>query len=97
MRVTWLPPLPEAQNGVIIGYVISITDLESSNDSYHIEVNPEARKTSITDLKLLHPYNISIAAETVVGVGPFSFPQTILTVDIGRLIEAVRIFCVVVC
>lgn len=73
--LTWEPLPADSQNGVIIGYVIQVTILETnatvylySNDTY-LEVNT---------LRPYRTYVCIIAARTTVGTGPFG-PQFVLT------------------
>ena len=69
LRLTWEPPAPEHQNGIIRGYVINATALENGE---HFQW----RTTNTLSLVVsgLHPYynyHLFIRAETI-GPGPFS-------------------------
>jgi len=58
------------------------------NRTYNIS---EAR-TQLIDL--LHPsynYTVRIAAATVVGIGPFSDPVTVMTLEDGKLCESIKL------
>ena len=68
LRVSWQPPLEIDHNGVITGYVIEYTKVESGD---------EANVTSGTTSRMLEldpfvDYAIRVAVMTVNGTGPFS-------------------------
>ena len=70
IRITWIPPLPEQQNGVIRSYYINVSAAE---DGYSTIMQFETDGAAILFiLNILHPfylYRIEIAAFTV-GLGP---------------------------
>ena len=71
IRLTWEPPRPEDQNGIIVAYNIAITEAETGRVWYF---QKEGTK-SLLVVNFLHPYytyNCSISAETV-GPGPPAF------------------------
>ena len=71
IRVTWIPPLPEQQNGVIRSYHISVTTSEDGESMMNFETNG---LTTIFILNSLHSYylhHIKIAAFTV-ALGPYA-------------------------
>ena len=81
LRLTWEPPAPEHQNGIIRGYVINATALESGE---HFQW----RSTNTMSLIVggLHPYynyHLLIRAETI-GPGPFSHILPILIPEDGK-------------
>ena len=79
--LVWNPPPPEDQNGVIIRYRVNITVLSTREMYQLLSVN-----ASITVLAL-RPYTsyiFNIAAETSVGVGPFSGANTVMTATDGK-------------
>jgi receptor-type tyrosine-protein phosphatase Q len=70
VHLTWDPPPADQINGVIQGYRINITELDTGEVSQHIVVDNEAI------IGPLHPhynYNFSIVAFTHVGHGPTTF------------------------
>lgn len=77
--VSWSPPLPEFQNGLIRRYLICITEAETWNT-----FNYTTSQTSYL-FHSLHPYynyEIEVAAVTVAS-GPFSITLTIQTLPDG--------------
>ena len=66
----WSSPLHEEQNGVIINYVINVTDIESG-DEFQLTTSNNSL-TIATNLKPYTTYTCVIAAETYIGLGPFS-------------------------
>ena len=74
IRITWIPPPEEEQNGVIRSYVINVTELQTGNVREIVAYGDE----SIQIVNQLHPfytYECAIAAFTV-GLGPAAFAQT---------------------
>lgn len=68
--LSWSPPLDDEQNGVITNYVINITE-----DDTGYEFQLRTSNTTITvgyNLRPYYSYTCVIAAETSVGLGPFS-------------------------
>ena len=82
LRVSWEEPLAEEQNGVITGYIINMTILETEERSSYSMAG-----TSF-ELYNLHPfytYSVTIAAATVNGTGPYSAVFTIQLPPDGEL------------
>ena len=85
--LSWSPPLPQNQNGIIRQYIIKITEILSNSTSTNYSTN-----NSIT-INSLHPnyyYNISVSAVTI-SSGPFSQPITIKTDEASRFLLCVVI------
>ena len=77
----WEPPLPEYQNGAIIGYLINVTLMETEQ-VYQLYTND----TDLT-FDFLQPhdvYTVVIAAETTAGLGPFSTSLLFETKENGK-------------
>ena len=78
--LSWTPPLREHQNGIIIGYIVRVSGVDSD----------EQQELSVTQLSIvisgLHPfysYRFSVAAETV-AAGPFNNPLTLKMPESGK-------------
>lgn len=67
--LSWEPPPSEEQNGVIINYVINVTEAESGSVFQLFSSNTSL---FVSTLQPYTTYNFLIAASTSVGVGPFS-------------------------
>jgi receptor-type tyrosine-protein phosphatase Q len=82
IEINWLPPLLPEQNGVIIGYIIVVTPLNTGISQQLI--------TSVTNTLLvpnLAPfttYVCIVAARTAIGRGPFSSVITVQTLEAGK-------------
>lgn len=74
----WEPPPYDDQNGVIILYIINITVLETE-DSF--QLNSSTTTLTVTSLRPFRTYECSIAAATLVGLGPFSTSIIVKTLD----------------
>ena len=78
--LTWGPPPSEGQNGVITGYVIQVTVLETNEmfllytSNTYLEVNT---------LRPFRTYFCVIAAQTVIGDGPFGIQFVLKTPEDG--------------
>ena len=75
LNLTWNPPPQHAQNGNITQYLINISASEIRQRSHYITDGV----TSII-LSSLHPhyvYSFTIAAATLVGVGPYTAAHSI--------------------
>lgn len=69
IRITWLPPPEEEQNGLIRSYHINVSDTERNEEILQFETSG---LTTLYIVNSLHPYyiySIYIAASTV-GLGP---------------------------
>ena len=79
--LSWEPPLPEDRNGIIINYTVNITEMETGTQFQLVTVN-----TTITAFSL-HPhytYSYTAAAETSVGLGPYTTPRAVQMPEDGK-------------
>lgn len=81
IKLSWQPPIPEKQNGIIRLYNVTVWEADTGNT-----ISLSTVHTSIT-ISSLHPYytyHSSIAAVTV-GIGPFSDTKEIQTLPDGKI------------
>ena len=96
LLLTWEPPFLEKQNGLLIQYHVIVMETKilyldngtvvsqmgmNRNRTYNVSEG----RTQLIDM--LHPsynYTVRIAAATVVGIGPFSDPITVMTLEDGE-------------
>ena len=78
--LTWAPPLPDQQNGIIIGYIINVTILET-NETFLLFSNTTS--LTVNGLRPFRNYMCIIAAQTSVGTGPYSAVFTVITPQDG--------------
>ena len=76
--LTWNPPAPSERNGIITGYNISITSLDSFFEDPR-EFFTTSEFLTVDSLDPHTDYVCIIAANTFVGIGPFSLEITIRT------------------
>ena len=79
--LSWDPPNYEDRNGIIIGYVINVTNTRRS------ETLQYTSNTTALTLSTFSPYTIYyciVAARTSAGTGPFSAVITLLTPQDGK-------------
>ena len=81
IALIWDPPLFEEQNGVITGYIINVTGIETE-DSF--EVFSDSESLTAEFARPFSGYIFKIAGQTTVGVGTFSDPVTVMTPEDGR-------------
>ena len=80
--LSWDKPPLEAQNGLIIGYRINIT--EKTMFKLYLQMDTENETAVITELEESKAYFASVAAKTQVGVGPYT-DSLLITTNSGRL------------
>ena len=80
---SWQLPLSEDQNGVITGYTLNVTSLETG------ESKQIFTKSTVYALYSVSPYTLytaAIAAQTNAGIGPFSAVTPVLTLEAGTFL-----------
>ena len=70
VSLSWDPPSPDQINGVIIGYSINFTELETGGMSH---LTSEQTETVIGPLHPHYTYNFTVVAFTLVGSGPITY------------------------
>ena len=80
-QINWQPPSLLDQNGVITGYVINLTSL---NTGISQQLTSTALTLQISNLTPFTNYVCIIAASTAIGMGPFSTVITIQTLEAGK-------------
>ena len=89
--ITWEPPEPEAQNGIIVSYTILLTELPT-NTTFTYQRNGSHTEIIIVGLHPHYDYGCSIAAETSVGLGQFSSPFNLTTQQDGTFVY----YCIII-
>ena len=80
LTLSWAPLPPENRNGIITGYSINVTHNNTGN-SMHLSSTEE-----FIIVESLSPYTVylcSVAAQTAVGLGPYTPPLTARTDEDG--------------
>ncbi|VVC94964.1 unnamed protein product [Leptidea sinapis] len=75
VHLKWQPPEQNLQNGVITGYNVLVNWLDIPANKSMIAINTtvhQATSLIMTNLTSGVSYSVQIAAETIVGLGPFS-------------------------
>ena len=100
--LSWESPSLEQQNGLLVQYHVIVmetqilyldngTVMSQMGMNRNRTFNVSEGRTQLIDM--LHPsynYTIRIAAATVVGIGPFSDPITIMTLEDGKYVLLVK-------
>ena len=79
--LSWNPPPLDQQNGDIIQYIVNVTHTDTLNTMQYITT---VAYITITGLDPYTTYVCVVAAETAVGVGPFSHLYFIQTDETGN-------------
>ena len=69
LLLTWQAPEPLNRNGIIIKYVVNITELETGA-VFHLVT--EELNVTVNSLHPFYAYDCIVAAETIIGQGPFT-------------------------
>ena len=84
--LSWQPPAPENQNGIIVHYVVNITEMETGRLLSFTAVN-----TTTLSVSTLHPfytYTCIVAAVTI-GIGPYSATVEVELPEDGKQVHSV--------
>ena len=81
--MTWQPPPPEHQNGIITAYVVNVS-LED-NDTIVQHYTTSSPSLTLVGLHPFSTYMVVVAAETGVGRGPFSSGLRIYTPEDSKI------------
>ena len=82
ISVSWYPPTFLDQNGDITGYQLMITNQNRTNSSAMVVSVTNTSYVAIM-LQEFEVYSIEIAAQTAIGLGPFSDPVSDQTFEDG--------------
>ena len=80
VTLNWSPPDIQSQNGIITGYLINVTEIETGET---FQVSSATTNLVIQSLRPFTTYVCVIAAETSAGTGPFSISLTVQTKESG--------------
>ena len=80
ITLSWSPPDMQSQNGIIMGYLINVTEIETGET---FQVSSATTNLVIQSLRPFTTYVCVIAAETSGGTGPFSISLTVQTNESG--------------
>ena len=80
IQITWQPPPLPQQNGVITGYVINVTSLDTGLSQ---QLMSTATNLQVPNLTPFTNYVCIVAAKTAIGVGPFSTVVNVQTLEAG--------------
>ncbi len=78
INIRWSPPLPVERNGIIRGYMVTVTDVNQT-----LKFSLENTSLTVSDLHPYSAYDVTIAAVTI-GVGVRSREYLIITLEDGK-------------
>jgi len=79
--VSWVPPSPELRHGFILYYTVILTDLTFGSTQELF--NTTSTALNITELEEYARYSCEVSAATIAGLGPFSPPVELTTLEDG--------------
>ena len=85
LSLTWQPPPLDRQNGIILGYFINMTEVDTDQ---HFLYTSNTTSLMVTGRHPHYTYSFKIAAETVVGRGPPSQAHMAMTLEDGMCLVA---------
>ena len=92
LNLSWSPPTEERRNGLIQLFTVSITELETR--TLQTFTTP-GESIIISNRHPFYRYSFTIAAETVIGRGPFSVTSTVHMPEAGEIRLLANCFVVV--
>ena len=81
VSLAWAPPLLEDQNGIITGYAINVTVMETRE---YFALFSNTNSLTVGSLRPFSTYLFKIAGETAAGGGTFSAVITVNTPEDGK-------------
>ena len=84
LTLQWLPPPEQGQNGIIISYSVNVTH-NSTGDVQHFSSIIEEYFT-VESLSPYTAYLCSVAAHTIIGMGPYAVPVLAITDEDGTIV-----------
>ena len=81
ITLSWSPPDMQSWNGIITGYHVNVTAVETGET---FQASSTTNNLVVQSLEPFTTYNCTIAAETSAGIGPFSIPLTVQTNETGK-------------
>ena len=86
LRLSWTPPPSNQQNGEILGYTVTVSNVETGREE---ESNTTSTSYLASSLHPYYTYQCKVAAFTSVGLGPFSRVVSQRTRQAGKFLEFV--------
>ena len=80
--LAWDSPLSQDRNGIITGFVVSVTTLSTGEQLQFVTASNNIIVSSLSPYTV---YDCIVAATTSVGTGPFSEAFTLLTMEEGKI------------
>ena len=81
LTLAWMAPPLERQNGLITGYSVNVTNTDTG---VSVLLSSTRNSITVTQLSPYTSYLCSVAAQTIVGQGPYTSPITVTTGEDGE-------------
>ena len=90
ITLTWDLPAPDKQNGIIVGFSINISSDDQDYNIFSLLVTRHSRHHSFANLRPNTLYHCFIAANTKIGIGPYT-GLSLKTLEDGKYM-----YCIVI-
>jgi receptor-type tyrosine-protein phosphatase Q len=81
LTLAWMAPPLERQNGLITGYSVNVTN---SDTGVSMHLSSTENSITVGQLSPYTSYQCSVAAQTIVGRGPYTSLITVTTNEDGK-------------
>ena len=81
LTLAWMAPPLERQNGLITGYSVNVTNSDTGVSRLLSSIG---NSITVIQLSPYTSYLCSVAAQTIVGLGPYTSPITVTTGEDGK-------------
>ena len=82
VELSWNPPRPDEQNGVIVYYIVNITAIHPYMGET-FQQNCPMVSCNVSQLYPYHTYQFTVSAVTI-APGPYSETSTVTTLETGK-------------
>ena len=93
--ITWSPPPVSMHNGVLTGYVIRATDIDSQM-VIQLTLSSSVNNYTISSLNPFSNYLCTVATKTSAGLGPYSPGEVVQTLQSGMYMCVLYLTAVII-
>ncbi len=83
IALSWNPPPTDQQNGIIRYYIVYITEIGESGNTFELQTNGSNTVFTIENLLPIYTYSISLAAYTI-RAGPATATSSVKIPESGK-------------
>lgn len=83
VHISWSPPAPEKQNGILISYIVNFTTVHSGSI---VIFTVHSLEVEVGHLQPYSVYAVAVASQNSVGVGPYTRTALVQTLEDGTYV-----------